>query len=647
MFRAHASRPRVASPGRLLATRLRRGMTLGTGAVLTAGLLAGVSTSHHESVLPSDALQPVAAASSPPLRTFTLNIAFSLGVQRARADMRRAVTRLDASVGGFQEISQGVDRDALIGVLNHNNWGWYIPATDGRPLPIVWRRSRFDLVSGRSFMVHGPVGNTPARYINVVRLREVATGRIFGITNTHTIAGASSGAQATNMTRIPYLRDHLQQLRAEMLALHQDTEQVVALGDLNVNYLADRIHQVAGLPTDALGDIVNFDMPLEGSRGETSLLDYTMSLQAGSLDKTAGRIARGFNSDHDAVVVTYDVGATGPPPVPEPAPVFAPGPLTNAVGLGPDEARVVLDGWVRAIAEAPSGTMVRVATPRIRDQAVATELLLAQQRGVTVRVLTDRGTRPYWEQQLATRLSGDSWLRTAGVASRASLLLVDRAGDTPTLTLSTSAPLIPRSMTQAIANAYQATNTETFAAFERVFQALNVGTAADAQRAETPVGEDLTVRFGPYQADLPDPVATDIRPIRCTLTSPRTPEGRTEVRVAVSAWRGERGLALATMLAARSRWGCDVRVLRGPGMGSTVERLLRDDGVAVQSAPLGETLLLVDGRYGDDLDAQRSWTGTGTFDPSGLLGVSQTLLTRETSSHDTYREQFDREWDRS
>ena len=132
---------------------------------------------------------------------------------------------------------------------------------------------------------------TPARYINVVRLREIATGKVFGIINTHTIAQASFDAQLTDPKRIPLPAASTSRCcTTRSRRLFATTEHVFAMGDLNVNYLADRVRQNEGLPTSALGDVVNFDMPLTGSRGATSLLDYGMTVKNDS-GLPAGQLA--------------------------------------------------------------------------------------------------------------------------------------------------------------------------------------------------------------------------------------------------------------------------------------------------------------------------------------------------------------------
>ena len=102
-------------------------------------------------------------------------------------------------VGGFQEFSDLEDRQTLMRLATERDWGWYMPATGGgETTPVVWNRARFRLIDGQTIKAHDAVPDmTPARYINVVRLREIATGKVFGIINTHTIAQASFDAQLT------------------------------------------------------------------------------------------------------------------------------------------------------------------------------------------------------------------------------------------------------------------------------------------------------------------------------------------------------------------------------------------------------------------------------------------------------------------
>ena len=139
------------------------------------------------------------------------------------------------------------------------------------------------------------------------------------------------------------------------------------MGDLNVNYLADRVRQNEGLPTRTLGDLVNFDMPLTGSRGATSLLDYGMTVKEdGGLQLLRSRIEYGFNSDHDAVV--FDYGTVD---------LFATGGVFNRPTGTANEKHEVIARAVRAVGNAEAGARIRLAVERFDDPELANALLAA------------------------------------------------------------------------------------------------------------------------------------------------------------------------------------------------------------------------------------------------------------------------------
>lgn len=311
-----------------MARTMRRVWSATTGGVVcaTVGVLvmACMGATSESSDRASDVVQKTVApqatvkafkTGSPPLRVFTHNIAFTLSDQATRQDIRRDLQTLKSGVAGFQEFSGPSHRQILETVAKNNGWEVYIPGTGGRSIPIAWRTNRFSFESAESIFVHKSTGKTfPSRWINVVRLRENHSGRILGVINTHAIARASHDARPHDRhgdaSRIGYLRLHLAKLRETILALQQETPWVVAMGDLNVNFLADQRRQVAGLPTEALGPYVSFNMPNEGSRGLKSLLDYQMTPlpELGSaLTPLNSNVVRGSNSDHEPVVATYQM----------------------------------------------------------------------------------------------------------------------------------------------------------------------------------------------------------------------------------------------------------------------------------------------------------------------------------------------------
>ena len=620
------------------------------GTLLTAGLAASLAIvpSGPSSAPAAGGLRLTAAApASLAYRTFTLNVQHDLSVAKARQDMRKAITTL-GDAGGFQEMSDLADRQTLMKLCSDLGWGYYMPKDMGQAIPIVWDRQRFRLIDGHTVKVHGAEENvTPSRYINVVRLREIATGKVFGFINTHTIAQASRDAQASNMHRIPRLRKHLRMLRQQILALFASTEHVFVSGDLNVNYLADRRRQVAGLPTDALGDLVSFDMPLEGSRGSTSLLDYGMTVKDdGGLRLAQSRIVRGWNSDHDAVQLTYRA-----------VDLFATGPLFSTPSGTTDDRHRVLNRVARAVNDAEPGAVVRLVAGRIDDPVVARALVRAHAEGVDVRVVVGGGSATAAEKSLAAALgtdtaSGDgSWLeRCSGTClggkgkQQANFLLVSRAGGTTALTLVGSGPLV-RHEADLWTDTFRSSTSSVYDGYGRLFARM----ARDA----TDTSKNRTLKFGSYTAQLypvaadpkRDPVLRALAPVGCRHAHGlRTGDGRTNVRVAVRAWSGNRGRLIAQRLGVLRQHGCDVAAVLGPRVLKGIRTSLARAHVPTRDAATGENLLVVDGRYGRSGGAHYAWTGGPTWTDSSLVSDGVTLRVPDRDAVTGYLNGFTRAW---
>ncbi|WP_435745118.1 hypothetical protein [Nocardioides sp. SYSU DS0663] len=640
-----ARRPSWTALSRAAARLLRTALPLGVAGVLGLTLLATSPTGRDGSRPGTERLAPVAAAiPSPTYRTFTLNVCHCLGEKKAMADVRRALTLGD--VGGLQEFSDSEDRQNLIALLQEKDWGWYMPNGAGVAIPIVWDRQRFRLIEGRSIMVHGPEkGVTPARFINVVRLREVATGKVFGFLNAHTISQASRDAQLSNMHRIPRLRKHLLLLRREIKKVFATTEHVFAGGDLNVNYLADRRRRLAGLPTDRLGDLVSFDMPLTGSRGAGSLLDYGMSVRQGSgLVKTGAEVVRGFHSDHDAVVFSYRT-----------IDLFATGPVHNRpVGTRADRKQVV-DRQARAVMNAEPGDLVRLAASTIDDGVLADALLDAAAEGVAVQVVLGPGRSSSVEDRLAATLGSDrgasSWLvrctaTCLGGTGRmeVDVLLVSRAGGTTELTLVGSGAPTSAARRQW-SNVFLTSDADVYAGYGLIFDRLAADTLDSTRTRELTWGR-YTAQLYPVP-DVPrrDPVLKALARVGCkNARGLRTDDGRTNVRVLVGTAAGARGKRIAERLAELRGRGCDVAAVVGPDVRRGVRRVLDRGGVAVREAAVGAHQVVVDGRYGKRRNVQRAWIGgpSWTDGALGSDGVSLVVSSRDTVGQ--YLDGFSRAW---
>lgn len=658
---ASPTAPRQSSPSLPAAARSisRSILRRSAGALLPAAVAAALlvapgtpSTAPSPTApisTPAPGLRPVAQAlASPSYRTFTLNIKHDLSKAKALADMRRALTLGDA--GGLQEMSDEEDRKSLVALCRASDWGWYMPLEGGVAIPIVWDRDRFRLIDGHTTKVHGPqAGVTPSRYINVVRLREISTGKVFGYINTHVISGASRDAQLSDMNRIPRLRKHLAMLRGEILALFQQTEHVFVSGDLNVNYLADRRRKNLGLPTSRLGDIVNFDMPPTGSFNPTSLLDYGLSMKHnGGLVKTGSQIVKGFNSDHWGIQFTYRA-----------VDLFQTGPVLNTPSGDTYDRRKALDRTVRAIQDAEPGDSVRVATSRLDDAGVLTALTQAHGEGVAVQVVLGGAVPTAAESALAARLGSDqaqaSWLRRCvgsclGGAGRqeTNVVLVSRAGGTTNLAMIASGPL-ESSAAARWSDVFRSTSDLVYAGYSTVFDRMAQDATDLTLTRMVSLGAGYAAHLYPVPAEpWRDPVTKALRSVACTgATGLRTDDGRTNIRVAVQAMSGERGQRIAQRLAVLHRRGCDVAVLVGGQVLAGVRASLTEAGVPLRAAPLGQNLLVIDGRFGGRTGGHTAFTGGPGWTDQGLGSDGVTLAASYAASVTSYLDGFSRTWQRS
>lgn len=474
--------------------------------VVFAGLALAPAHADDPSPTPTD---PSPTPTAPPasFRVMTLNIRQDLSAAKWAADAQSASTMTD--VLAMQEGNRVANRTAMLDAMQAQGWAVWVPETGGTELPVAWNASLFAFVSGQSVMVHkGQPKVTPARFINTVVLEDLQTGEDVAVVNTHTINHGAVDAGLQPNDRTPRLKKHILMLRDAITAAEQITPNVVATGDLNVNHMRDRNLQVAGLPTNVLGPVVDFDMPLGRTydHGNTEL-DYVMTPIGGNLAPTSAEIVPGFYSDHSGIVdgMAYvdRVGPVptpanipptpAPPPVPTPAPTSDPTPTTGPtsnVTFRPTRLRtpthgrtharrVVLNEAVRVIRNAPSGSALHLATPSVGDKAVQAALLDAIERGVHVQVFLSGPRINRVEARLRTLLGTDTtqrdWFRV-GCASAACVaveerlapttLLVSQAGRTAAVRYVMSKSLDRSALTRRV----HATVTTDKATYDRAFR---------------------------------------------------------------------------------------------------------------------------------------------------------------------------------
>ncbi|WP_203335814.1 hypothetical protein [Nocardioides limicola] len=641
-------------------TARRRPLTLLPHALLSLVIgLTGALTvlSQPPSAAPAPEWQLASQPHSPDVTVFTLNVAHTLNGDQVRADIRRVLNQSGGQIGAFQEFSTNSHRQALIEMMNARNFGYYAPADGnwGGSIPIVWDRARFQLIEGRSVLVHERdiVGKHPARHVNSVRLRELATGKVFGVLNAHTISGGSHDAQPHDAKgdsrKTVLLRQHLLVLRQEILRMHETTEHVVALGDLNVNYNADRRRKVAGLPTRQLGPIVDFNMPVGqaswGGKNSTSLLDYNMSVKVergGGFQPLNNRIVRGFNSDHHAVIASY-----------RPIDLFATGPLVNNPTGKPLARKVVLDRVTRVVRNTEAGAEVRIATRHLQYPPLYRAIRDAYARGVHVKMIVDAAGTTSHEAILINLLGTDTEANSfvnqcagaCGTSSgrlEAAYVTASRTGAAQQLVVQ-----LP-GMLHATA---QRTLTDAFIAndpalYQRFLAAFDTAVAGDDQpsAARGLAAGSYRVAFRPRTDTDRDVMRVALNQVACRRsTSPRTANGRTDVFVSSARIQGPRGRELSQKLAQLAGQGCRVRVV-ATKIAKQPRKMLRAAGVPARTAKVSSNLLVVDGHYEGTRNNQVAWAGSQVWNNAGLSGEGSTLRTDKLDHVLTYRSAVNKTW---
>ncbi len=139
-------------------------------------------------------------------------------------------------------------------------------------------------------------------------------------------------------------------------------------------------------------------------------------------------------------------------------------------------------------------------------------------------------------------------------------------------------------------------------------------------------------QFYPYQGPKisGDPVLDDLRKVKCRgSTHPATPNGRTQIRIAMTSWHGERGKNIARLITRKQDQGCDIKIIYAVA-GNQVMRILRSegnrpvpfrqivqdfDGDGVYDRYLHTKVMTVRGVWDGRTRASMVWNGSANWSP--------------------------------
>ncbi|HET7385517.1 MAG TPA: phospholipase D-like domain-containing protein [Nocardioidaceae bacterium] len=326
---------------------------------------------------------------------------------------------------------------------------------------------------------------------------------------------------------------------------------------------------------------------------------------------------------------------------------------------GPRRRQYVLVHRVNlAIRGAWPGSTIRVAEYSFQMPSTAGALVDAHRRGVHVQVVVDDHAR-HWpsvrrlRHALGTDPHRSSFLRICQATCRggrgnqhAKFLTFSATGNVQHVVMTGSVNFTNYNARVQWNDLYTVPeDSRLYRQFGRVF-AMMVRDRPQPRARLPAAGEGFRTLLSPLPHYSPenDPVAAILRRVRCT-----TGDRPTVVRIAMHAWNGTRGVALAHHVATLQAEGCDVRVLYGIGMGGRVAGILRAAGVPLRDSAyrgrhVHEKVLLVSGGYGDQRDAHYVWTGSHNWSNRSLRNDELILRVAGADVVHAYRRNFHRMW---
>lgn len=262
------------------------------------------------------------AAGRTQLRVGSYNIRAGVGTNTFSSAVHGLISQVD--VAGLQEVNHHAKEDVLRRMRSQGFSYWRASKDHGEQSPIVWRTSRFRLVSHKSVRIakryhvgHEIKGRGPRTnrmYAVVVHLKDKATGGNVSVINVHLLPGAciNGGPMRGRPRTFKAFRAtviHLGRLAKAQKAFGR----VYVLGDFNIGYKADRRVGRTHMPVKTFRRLGMTSMWAtqvpSGKRGShagsPSLIDQVFAGRKAS--NTAVRFDM-RQSDHYPVIARYMVG---------------------------------------------------------------------------------------------------------------------------------------------------------------------------------------------------------------------------------------------------------------------------------------------------------------------------------------------------
>ena len=342
-------------------------------------------------------------------------------------------------------------------------------------------------------------------------------------------------------------------------------------------------------------------------------------------------------------------------------PVSSPGHVLFNDPLGPEDRQYALIRHIDArIDHARPGATVRLAAYSFAMPSTAHALLRAHRRGVVVKLVVDRHSAAWGSvRRLRTVLGTDtdkrSFVRLCDRSCRgdvgvqhAKFVTISSTKHAEDLAMVGSMNFTEHAAREQWQDLYSVDgDAGVYRQLVRVFRRMVRDQPQPALALRGP-GEGFRTEVSPVPVG--DPVMHRLSLVSCRGATAGTGfRGRTVLRVAMHAWNGERGLALARKVAALEEAGCNVRVLAGVGVGPRVLGTLERAGVGVRrtggdSRATHQKLMFVSGHFAGDRAASYAWTGSHNWTDRSLRNDEVTLRVAGARQVEAYRRAFLHVW---
>ena len=322
----------------------------------------------------------------------------------------------------------------------------------------------------------------------------------------------------------------------------------------------------------------------------------------------------------------------------------------------------------RTIDAVPRGGTIKIAVFSFTEKATADALLRARARGVRVRIIFDDHKIYKQEARLRRDIGKNpnarSFVLDRHHACRGTegdmhdkIFLFSQAGGARDISMVGSNNMTHFNATSEWSDVYTMANRPAmYLSYSHLFATLKAGQAHPKAATRSSFYRVLHGRYKAWFFPDPgvsralDPVLTILSQVSCSGAAPGTGvSGHTLVRISMHAWYGARGYAIAQKVAGLRQSGCNVQVIPGATMGSTIRSTLRNAKVALAtirhpSKRTHQKVLQVSGHFGHDTSARLIFAGSHNWSNRGLQCDDNILRIDDPAAYRQYASNFRLIW---